>query len=639
MLNVMRKHAYSWTIRIVLGVITVVFVFWGIGTGLFNQIHPIATVDGQKILPDQVDREADNLRRAFQNAYGSQAGELLKHMNVRAMALDRLIDQRLVLSQAQRLGLRISDADLRTQIASDRAFQQDGHFSLRAYQAVLRDNNYEPAAFEQMTRDDMTQQLLQEMVGQAVTLSDAQAREAYDLRHEQVKVSYIELPSANYLNKVHPTDKQIADFYARHKQRFQEPDRISVAYLHYDPAAFAAQAKPTEKQIAAFYEKNRAIMFSYPARVRARHILIAVDPHASAADRAKARAKAEKILAELKKGANFAKLAEKYSDDTATAGQGGELGFFTRGEMVKPFEDAAFALKPGQISGIVKTRFGYHIIKLQKSEPAHSDTLAQARPKIIEQLTDRAERQIANADLQDDLAAALGGTTLDKIASKRGLEVSQAGPFAAGEPIGALGYDQKFNQAAFKLAKGEVGIVRSDKGNFLVEVTDRIAAHVPPLKKIKDAVRDALVQQDAEQMALTQARALLKQVKKPSDLSKAAAQDQLKIQQTGAFDRSAKVVPSIGDFPLMTAAVGEVGKPPAMIPHAMIHDGNAYLLRVDSLTPPDQAQWGAAAKQFKAKYLQALRTQAWVSFVNSLKKKAQITIDSNQLGAGAPTQS
>ena len=198
MLNAMRKHAYSWGIRIILGLIVVVFAFWGVGSGFFNQVHPVATVDGNKILADEVQRQAEVMRRSFQNMYGPQAIELLKHINIREQALEQIINQRLVDREANRLGLRVSNEDLRSTIAAERAFQVGGQFDVQTYEAVLGENNLTPAEFESLRRTELTMKLLHDMVSQAVVLSDAQMRQAYDQRNEQIAVAYLEVPSADF---------------------------------------------------------------------------------------------------------------------------------------------------------------------------------------------------------------------------------------------------------------------------------------------------------------------------------------------------------------------------------------------------------------------------------------------------------
>ncbi len=639
MLNAMRKHAYSWGIRIILGLIVVVFAFWGVGSGFFNQVHPVATVDGDKILADEVQRQAEVMRRTFTNMYGSEATELLKHINLREQALDQVINQRLVARQANRLGLQVSNEDLRDSIAAERAFQVGGQFDVETYEAVLRENGMTPPEFETLRRTELTMKLLHDMVSQAVALSDAQAHQVYDQRNERVAVAYLEVPSADFYAQIHPTPQQIQKFYTDSGGEFREPERVKVDYILYDPIKLGEKINPTDKEIAAFYKENLKTLFSYPQRVRARHILISVAADVPQKDREAARAKAEKILNQLKQGADFAKLAGQDSDDTGTRDRGGDLGFFQRGQMIKPFEDAAFSLKPGELSGVIQTQFGYHIIKVEEVKPAHTDTLEQARPRIVELIRERAGQKAARAGQREDLAAALGGAKLTDLAAKRGLEVVSTPPFAAGEPIPKLERNPEFTAAAFKLGKGEISAV-SGKGSglFLIQLIDRDSAHIPPLKQIEDRVRDALVRREAENTARERADGLIKQIKNAADFNRVAQTNHLTVHKTDPFDRSSNTVPTIGDFPEVTQAVGNITPVPGVVPRVMAQSGNYYIVELLSRQPPGAEEWTKASARFKPELLESMRSQAWENFLNGLKRTAQIAIDPNALGS-TPTES
>lgn len=640
MLNAMRKHAYSWGIRIVLGLITVVFVFWGIGTGLFSQVKPVATVDGQKILADDVQRQADLMRRSFQNMYGPQAAEVLKHMNLQQQALDQIIDERLGLLEARHLGLRVSNDDLRRKIAAERAFQVGGQFDVQTYEAVLGQNDMTPAQFEELTRSELTMKLLRDMVAQAVVLSDAQARQAYDQRNERVAVAYIEVPSTDFIGEIHPTQQQIEKFYKDNGEMFREPERVKVDYILYDPIRLGEKLNPTDKEIADFYKRNLKTLFSYPQRVRARHILVAVAPDAPGKARQAAKAKAEQILAQLKKGADFAKLAAQDSDDPGTRDRGGDLGFFERGQMIKPFEEAAFKLKPGQLSDVVATRFGDHIIRVDEVKPAHTDTLEQARPRAIELIRARAGKRTAIDYQRADLAAALNGAKLQDLAAKHGLEVATTPMFAAGEPIPKIDNNPEFASTAFKLGKGEVAAVNSRTGTglFLIQLVDRSPAHIPPLKVIADKVRDELVRRETETKARDRADALMKQIKSAADFNKVAEINHLTVHKTEPFDRSSNTVPTIGDFPEVTQAVGAITPVPGVIPRVMVQGGNFYIVQLLSRQPPSAEEWNKAKESFKNELMESMRSQAWDNFMAGLKRNAAISIDASALGA-APTES
>ncbi|HTW87755.1 MAG TPA: SurA N-terminal domain-containing protein [Candidatus Binataceae bacterium] len=631
MLAAMRKHAYSWGIRVLLGVITAIFVFWGVGSGFFAQIHPIATVNHRQILADQVNQASDRLRARMQQIYGENTELVLKGVNLREQALEMLIDQQLIDAEAARIGLRISNAMLEQNIASEPAFQLDGHFDFDTYERVLRNNNLLPSEFESEQRTSLLSQMMQKMVGDGVQVSDAEARRAFDLQNEVVSLSYFEVPYDRYIAAVHPTPAQIARYYKDHAEDFREPDRIKITYVYYDPMKLAAAAPLREVDIQDYYGDNQKTLFSHPEEVRVRHILIAAGKDSSPAEQAAARSKAEKLLDQIRHGADFAKLARADSDDLATRSSGGDLGFFARGQMIKPFEDAAFALKPGQTT-MVRTQFGFHIIQLEAIKPAHTDTLAEARPAIVAALKQKAGADLARRALEQDLSSVLSGKTLKQVASPRGLPVVDTSYFAADDHPSVIGSDPNLMREAFKMQKGDIRAITGAKATYLVKLVDRDPSHIPPLKQIEERVSDALVRATAELQASALAEKLSAQIKSVEDFKRVAEKNSFEVYTTPAFPRSSGSVPGIGDFREVTDAAGLVPKVPGIIDHAMEHEGNSYLFTLVSRSFPADSDWQAAAPDFKKQLLEARRAQAWSSFLDTLRSHAEIAIDTNQLG-------
>ncbi len=343
MLTLMRKHAYSWGIRVILGLILLVFVFWGIGSGRFNQIRPIATVDGQTVTSEEVAKEAEQLRKRYQQMYGALADTLLRVSNVRQQALDMIIQRRLIALEARRIGFVVSDEALRQTIEGTRAFQISGRFDFDTYQAVLRNNDMEPDQFEEMTRDELTAEFLRTMVEAGVVISDDEAHREYDRRNQKVSFDYVEFNADKFAPDIKLTDRQIEDYYKKNSEAFREPERVMIEFIDYDPALLGQKLKPADRDVEAYYKSDKGA-YSHPEQAHARHILVSVADSATDKEKADAKARAEMILGQLKHGADFAKLAGQYSDDPGSKKNGGDLGWFPRGQMVKPFEDAAFKL-------------------------------------------------------------------------------------------------------------------------------------------------------------------------------------------------------------------------------------------------------------------------------------------------------
>jgi peptidyl-prolyl cis-trans isomerase D len=634
MLEGIRRYQYSWQVKATFTFLALIMAFWGFGGGgLFSTIHPIAIVNGRQILPDQVDREATQLRDTFQQMYGEKAQAVLKSVDLRREAVERLIEQQLIGEEARHLGISISDEALQDKIAKEPVFQRDGQFDFDTYQAVLHNADLMPAEYEAGERDGMIADTLRSMIDSGVIVSDDEARHAYNLANEKIGLRYVEVSYADYVAKISPTESQIADYYKGNAERFREPERIKFAYVHYEPLVLAAKYTPPDKEIQDYYNRYADTRFKHTEQVHARHILIVVEAGATDKEKAAAKAKALDVLKQAQAGADFTKLAAKYSDDPSNKLQGGDLGTFGRGQMIKPFEDAVFAMKPGQIT-MVETHYGFHVVKLDAYQPAHSDTLAEAKPKIIEELRTQAGAKLGREAAQEDLTAALGGANLEDLAKKRGIDAVETPLVAQGEPAGGIEQDRELMAAAFKLDPGQVALVPEKGSPYVIKLVVRVPSRIPPLKEIEPQVRDALIRSMAEADASQQAQKILATIKSPADFDKAAIANNLEIKTVDPFTRADHKVPGIGEFPEVTDAAAAVPVIPGVIDHAMETGGNSYLFEVISRTEPTDAEWQSAQKSFMQDYLDQRRAQAWTRFLDQLKDQAKIQIDTDQLAAG-----
>jgi peptidyl-prolyl cis-trans isomerase D len=639
MLNVMRKYAYSWGIKALLGFIAIVMTFWGVSTAFFSQIHPIASVNGVRILADQVDRKSSNMRRTLQSMYGENAAAVLQKINLRQEALQAVIEDQLIAEEGRHLGLHISEEALADKIASTRAFQENGQFDFRTYQEVLRVNGLDPTEYEAATREGMIQETLQQMIDTGVQVSPEEVRHAYDLHNEKIALSYLEVPPQEFAAKVAPTDQQLQDYYKRYSESFREPERTKIVYIHYQPLAMSSSIAPSDKDIEEYYKRNLRSHFSHPEQVHARHILIAVPEGASEREKADAKAKAEDVLKQVRApGADFNKLAAKYSNDPSTRMHGGDLGSFPRGQMIKPFEDAVFKMTPGEVV-LVETHFGFHVVQVEEVKPTHVDTLAEARPKIIESIRAEAGTKLAREALNQDLTAALGGASLDDLAKKRALEAVETPYFSKEETVKGAEGDRGLAEAAFKIAKGQVRAVPEQGAPYLVKVVDRTASEVPPFKQIEPRVREVFIRMTAESDARAQAEKLLEQIKNPADFDKVAASSKLDIHKADTFTRATQMVPGIGEFPEVADAAAAVATIPGVIDRVMEHSGTSYIFEVTARALPSEEEWKSDEKSFTDEYLSQHRAQAWTGFLNDLKAGAQIVIHTDQLGTDSSNSS
>ena len=643
MLEGIRKRSYSFGTRLLLILLVLPFaLFFGTSVGsYFARVKPVATINCrhfgvitfpgcQQILGDDVDRAVSNLRNTISNLYGQNAPQVLARMNLRETAVEQLIDQKLVEDEARRIGLAIGDDALEQTIESQTAFQVDGHFDVARYQELLRANDLVPAAYESETRDQILNDTMRRIVTHATQVSTAEAHSAFDQVAIKLALSYITVPYTQFTAGISPTDQQVAKFYAENKEIFREPDRVKIAFIRYDPSALAGTAEPSDQDIQDFYNDNVKTMFTHPAEVEAEHILISVPTGASQKEKDAAYAKAEGILKQLQAGANFAALAKKYSDDPGTKNNGGDLGWFPRGEMVKPFEDAAFSLKPGQMT-IVQSQYGFHILKVIGFKAAGTDSPEKVRPRIITELRKKAGVEIGKADVEQDLTAALTGHGLDEIAKQRGLSVVTTPEFGANEPIKGAEDSPKLGPAVFKLDAGATEAITDTNVPYLVHIVAKDPSHIPPLAQIHDLVRTMLIRVTAENKAQALAQSIIAKIKTPDDFTKAAVTNHLQVSDTGVFARSTDTIPGLGEMSSVISQAAATAKIPGILKDPAENDGNWYIFELTSRSVPNAAEWEAQASGFTKTFVEQTQNQAWVNFLNDLKSRAQIMVDPNQL--------
>ncbi len=653
MLQAFRRHSYSWGTRVLLlllgGVFALFFGSWG-AASYFTRVRPAAqvgcyvylhlfTMPGcQTITPEQIDSATIDLRREIQNVYGEESAQMLQSINLRQTALQQLIDQTLINRQAAHLGLHISDDELIHVIGSQTAFQVDGRFNLKKYDEVLRENDLEPSAFESKTRDRILADTMRQMITQAVQVSQDEVRNDFNRFGEKLSLAYIKFPYSDFTAHVNPSEQQLVKYYDGNRDQFRAPERIKMEFIRYDPSVLGANQTPSPQDIEANYERNLNTQFSHPEQARARHILVAAPSDASPAERAAAKAKAEALLQKVKSGADFAKLAKLYSDDPGTKDRGGELGYFARGEMVKPFEDAAFRLSPGQIT-LVQSQYGYHVLQLEEIKKAGQDTLEEAKPKIIEAIKQKMGSDLARQDVEQDLAAALEGRDLMKLAQKRSLVAVETPYMSAEESVKGAESESKLLAEAFKFEKGDIRAVTDTSAPYLVKLVDRTPSQIPPFSKIEDKVRGTFVRQKAELLAADAAQAVLKQIKGAADLNSAAAINHLEVHTTGAFPRANRQVPGIGPFAEATEAAAMVSKVPTTLDRVLENGGNSFIFAVTARTLPTEQEWKTEGPAFTQQFLQQRRATAWMNFINDLKLATPITINTDLVGQSSGSSS
>lgn len=382
MLEAIRERTKGWLAKVILALITVPFALFGIdqylqGTG---SNVPVAKVGGDAITVQEYGTALQNLRNRLQSE-GQTDLTILERPELRQSVLDKLINDKLLYAEVRNANYSISDEQLSRYITSMPEFSVDGKFSEETYYQLLTQNRMTLKEFEETIRQDLKAQQAREGFASLAYIPDSLADQALKAELQQREVSVAEIKTANYLSEVKIDPTQIKEYYEKNKDKFQVPEQVQLEFVLMSANTLLPKMQVTEEEVQQFYNDN-ADKFKGNEERRASHILIGFGVNPTPAAKEEARKKAEQVLEEIRKDSDqFAELAKKYSQDPGSAANGGDLGMFGRGVMVKAFDDAVFSMIPGAVSDLVESEFGYHIIKLTEIS-GEAQSLASVRLQI-----------------------------------------------------------------------------------------------------------------------------------------------------------------------------------------------------------------------------------------------------------------
>ena len=509
MLDGMRRHKgwLKWSLALVC--LTFVFLYvpgfvdQGALTGLPNTV--LAQVGEHEITSMQFRRVYLQQLQSYRLQSGGEISEeMLRSLGVDRQILNQMINDATELSEAERLGLRVTDAEIRQRILAMPAFQQDGEFVGEALYRQLLQMQAPPMStseFEETIRRTILTERLRGAVTQWISVSDGELEDEHRRRTERVRVEVVAFRDNDLRDEVEVTDEDIQLLYEEESLVYQVPEKRKLRFLLIDERALADSITPTDAQILDYYDFNRP-QYATEGQVRASHILLRTEGQ----DEAAVEARAAELAAEARGGADFAELAREHSEDEGNKDLGGDLGMFGRGQMVAAFEGAAFAMEVGEISDPVKSTFGYHVIKVVEKQEKSVQPLDEVRDAIVNTLKQELSTSRARALSQAISAEVSTPADLDAAASARGLEVQESGFAAPGEPILGLGLASQVSAQAFQLADGQLaGPIATPMGPAWVTVVDRQEPYVPPLDEVRVQVREDVIRRKA--LTLAQERA------------------------------------------------------------------------------------------------------------------------------------
>ena len=632
MLDRMRRHR-NW-LKWSLGLVCLAFVIFYIPDFLqtpttdLAATDTVAVVEGQEISGAEFRRTYDAQMQAYRQQFGGQmSDQLLKQLGVDQQILQQMVDERAALAEALRVGLTVDDEEVKQRILSYPAFQDNGAFiGEERYRQILGMQRppLSTQEFEEGIRRALLVDKLQKSITEWLSVTDKELEAEYRRRNDKVKLAVVSFPVESFLPDVSATDAELSAHFDAKQQDFRVPEKRKLRYVLVDTQEVRARIIVPQADIERAYNDNFE-QYSSPDQVRASHILFRLEGK----DEATIRAQAEAVLKEARGGADFAALAQKYSQDETNAKDGGDLGTFGRGRMVPEFDTAAFAMESGQISDLVKTEYGFHIIKLTEKLPGAVKPIDEVRAQLTEQLAmDRAETQAASQ--ADALSKEVSRPAdLDNAAKALGLTVQDSGFFARDEPILGLGMAPEVNSRVFGLEQDQVtGVLPTSRGFVVGAVVARQEPYVPKLDEVKEKVRQVVVREKAREMARQKAAEVAAKVKGAADFERAAKAAGSEAQTTELITRDS-AIPGLGIATAVTDAAFAL--PLGAVSDAVATDGGAAVIKViekQEVTPTEVA---SNKDSFREEFLNDRRNRFFSAYMIKAKQKMKIEVNREAL--------
>ncbi|MBW8878277.1 MAG: peptidylprolyl isomerase [Acidobacteria bacterium] len=593
-----------------------------------------ATVGSERVTTLEFQRAYKNLDNRFRQVYGEQfTPEMAKQMRLPLQALDQVIGTKILLGEARRLGLTVSDAEVRDQILEIPGLKDDqGNFvGQEEYVRRLQGSQISPAEFERELRDELLLDKLNTALAANLYVGEDEIQKAYRDQVEKAKIRYLQVPRARFAAEVKSSPADLAAYFQAHKAEFRLPEQRDVAYLLVNGAQAAQQVKVTDQDLQSFYDAHKAD-FSHEEQVHARHVLVMVNDQRTDAQ---AQARIQEAKKKIEGGADFAKVVAEYSDDTASKASGGDLGSFGRHRMVKEFEDAAFNAQPHKLVGPVKSSFGYHLIEVLDKQPAGSQPFEQVKEMIRARLTAERARDLAAAKAKD-LAARLTSSKprsaddLKALAQQNpGVTFAETGKFGSQDIIPGIGRNPSFSAAASGLKQGEVSQpVQLPQGWAILYLKDITAPRTPELKDVEPRVKAAVESQKQQQIAIQKLEAARKELAAGKTLDQVAAELGVQAKDSAEFDGNGSI-PGIGYNPELAKAVmalptGQAGGPVA-------DAQGAVLFQVTDHKGWDPKQYATNREQTRSSLLQKKLREFENALVQQRRRELGVEYDKQLL--------
>ncbi|MGA9391971.1 MAG: peptidylprolyl isomerase [Candidatus Sulfotelmatobacter sp.] len=645
-----KKIVLSGLLLLICAAMVIAFIPGNLGNDLMGTPGQgvIAKVDGEDITTEEVKDTARGMLQQQGAQLGANAAMLMPFFAQRAA--DQLVDRQALVSEAQRLGLKATPQEIKDELQHGRygeIFFPGGTFIGQAeYQGLLQQHNLTVPTFEDSVGKEILISKLQALITGSASVSDAAIRQEFDKQNTKVKFDYAVLNQDDIKKSLHPTTEELKSFYDSHQKNYANsiPEKRKVQYAMIDLSKVENGVQVTHDELQSYYNQHRD-QYRVPEQAKVSHILIKTplpgpDGKVDEKGAAEAQRRAEDILKQLKAGAKFEDLAKKYSEDPGSAKEGGSLGWIGKGRTVPEFEKAAFSLPIGQISDLVKSSYGFHIIRVDARQEAHMNTLEEVKDQIEPILKQQKAPQIAQKQAEDLLQAAKT-QGLDAAASAKGVPVITSDFFSRKDTVPGLGPSPQFMDAVFTTAeKSPPQMAPTSQGFAVFDLLAVKPQSTPTFDEIRSRVEEEFKNERSNVLLSQKAQELSDRAKTEHDLKKAS-------KELGATIKTSEFVAPDGQVPDIGSMTGQAAVAFSMKPGDIsgpINSGtNGAVIQVTEVQAPSEAEFEAKRDQIRDSLLQSKEQELFALFVTNLRdqmeKSGKIKINQEEMKTLTQTRS
>ena len=607
---------------VIVAFIGTIFLVWGMG-GKYGSSKFAIKIDKTTISMDEYRTTYNNIENTFRQLFGDQYSKYIKNINIKEKVINDLIENQLFYQDAIDKKIPISEKEMLYEIAKIPSFNSSGKFDKNRYLQILSLNRISPSSFEYSVRKQLLINKLKYIIENSVSVTNKEIENEYTYRNTEANISFVSLTPDDFQNKVEITDEELNKFYEGDKNNYEAPKKIKVKYIEFDPANFTVKNKIENKEVENYYIKNNS-KFIKPEKIKVSHILIKVNNWDDKNEVTEAGKKGVEILKQLQNNQSFAELAKKYSDDPSGK-DGGKLGFVTRGKFVKEFEEVAFNLNEDELSDIVKTDYGFHIIKVDEKIPEKITPLKDVKKEIIKTITGQQKKSLFKSYVLNVYRDILkeGNITAYEKEKQDNITIDEIPFFTTDDLVSPIETNMEVMSSLFELERSEVSkITNINNKSYIFEVSDIQDEYIPDLANIKDDVKNDYITFKADEIAHQDAEST---VKNYNDINDIASYFKTSVKKPASFKRTMPI-PEIGSNSTISDSIFS-SNDNTLIDNIFDANDKIYIIKVNKIILPDLSSLEKDSHLISSYLLNIKSREALREYLENLKNKTKITIN------------